>query len=129
MKEMSVEGTHVRGISCTLIPDEEVVFSLYEAGPPELLILTGPPGSGKTVLAAHLLDRSPEALRQDRAGDLRLAGNVPSAATFCQLTSADVPDVAQGLSDQLADSVPGFVEARQMASDMTQSDSVPFCGL
>lgn len=30
MEEMSVEGTCVRDISCTLIPDEEVVFSLYE---------------------------------------------------------------------------------------------------
>jgi Nickel responsive protein SCO4226-like len=30
MKEMSVEGTHVRDISWTLIPGEEVVFSVYE---------------------------------------------------------------------------------------------------
>jgi hypothetical protein len=30
MEEMSVEGTPVRGISCTLIPREEVVFSVYE---------------------------------------------------------------------------------------------------
>jgi Protein of unknown function (DUF4242) len=30
MEEMSVEGTHVRDISCTLIPSEEVVFSVYE---------------------------------------------------------------------------------------------------
>jgi hypothetical protein len=30
MKEMSVEGTRVRDISCTLIPGEEVVFSVYE---------------------------------------------------------------------------------------------------
>lgn len=30
MEEMSGEGTHVRDISCTLIPGEEVVFSVYE---------------------------------------------------------------------------------------------------
>ncbi len=30
IEEMSVEGTHVRDISCTLIPGEEVVFSVYE---------------------------------------------------------------------------------------------------
>ena len=29
-KEMSGEGTLVRDIGCTLIPGEEVVFSLYE---------------------------------------------------------------------------------------------------
>jgi hypothetical protein len=30
MDEMRVEGTHVRAVSCTLIPSEEVVFSVYE---------------------------------------------------------------------------------------------------
>ena len=30
MEEMSGEGTPIRGISCTLIPGEEVVFSVYE---------------------------------------------------------------------------------------------------
>lgn len=30
MEEMSVEGTRVRDVSCTLIPSEEVVFSVYE---------------------------------------------------------------------------------------------------
>ena len=31
MEEMSVEGTRVSDLSSTLIPDEEVVFSVYEA--------------------------------------------------------------------------------------------------
>jgi hypothetical protein len=31
MEEMSGEGTQVRDLSCTLIPTEEVVFSVYEA--------------------------------------------------------------------------------------------------
>lgn len=30
MNEMRTEGTRVRDISCTLIPSEEVVFSVYE---------------------------------------------------------------------------------------------------
>jgi hypothetical protein len=30
MVEMSVEGVHVHNISCTLIPGEEVVLSVYE---------------------------------------------------------------------------------------------------
>jgi hypothetical protein len=30
MEEMSEEGTRVRDVSCTLIPAEEVVFSVYE---------------------------------------------------------------------------------------------------
>jgi Protein of unknown function (DUF4242) len=30
MEQMSREGTRVRDISCTLIPAEEVVFSVYE---------------------------------------------------------------------------------------------------
>jgi len=30
MAEMSAEGAHVRDLSCTLIPGEEVVFSVYE---------------------------------------------------------------------------------------------------
>lgn len=32
MEQMCREGTHVRSISCTFIPNEEVVFSVY-AGP------------------------------------------------------------------------------------------------
>ena len=31
IEQMSVEGTRIRDISCTLIPGEEVVFSVYEA--------------------------------------------------------------------------------------------------
>jgi hypothetical protein len=30
MEQMSREGTRIRGISCTLIPGEEVVFSVFE---------------------------------------------------------------------------------------------------
>jgi hypothetical protein len=31
MEQMIGEGTQIRDISCTLIPSEEVVFSLYES--------------------------------------------------------------------------------------------------
>lgn len=37
MEEMGGRGTRIRDISCTLIPGEEVVFSVYE-GPSELVI-------------------------------------------------------------------------------------------
>ena len=37
MGQMSGEGTTVRGVYCTLIPAEEVVFSLYE-GPSEAAV-------------------------------------------------------------------------------------------
>ena len=30
MEQMSGQGTYIRDISCTLIPGEEVVFSVYE---------------------------------------------------------------------------------------------------
>jgi hypothetical protein len=30
MEQMCKEGTRIRGISCTFIPGEEVVFSVYE---------------------------------------------------------------------------------------------------
>jgi hypothetical protein len=37
IEEMSGEGTPIREVSCTLIPDEEVVFSLYE-GPSAIAV-------------------------------------------------------------------------------------------
>jgi hypothetical protein len=37
MEQMSGEGTRIRDISCTLIPSEEVVFSVYE-GPSALAV-------------------------------------------------------------------------------------------
>jgi hypothetical protein len=30
MEQMNSQGTHIRDVSCTLIPSEEVVFSVYE---------------------------------------------------------------------------------------------------
>ena len=38
MEQMSAEGMRVRDISCTLIPGEEVVFSVYE-GPSAAAVL------------------------------------------------------------------------------------------
>ena len=37
MEQMSSEGTPIRDVSCTLIPSEEVVFSVYE-GPTALAV-------------------------------------------------------------------------------------------
>ena len=38
IEEMSNEGTRVRQISCTLIPSEEVVFSVYEGPSTEAVL-------------------------------------------------------------------------------------------
>lgn len=37
MEHMSGEGTSIRDVCCTLIPDEEVVFSVYE-GPSAIAV-------------------------------------------------------------------------------------------
>lgn len=37
MEQMSGEGTSIRDVCCTLIPDEEVVFSVYE-GPSAIAV-------------------------------------------------------------------------------------------
>lgn len=37
MEEMSVQGQDIRDISCTLLPSEEVVFSVYE-GPTAIAV-------------------------------------------------------------------------------------------
>jgi hypothetical protein len=37
IEQMGDQGTHVRDISCTLIPAEEVVFSVYEG--PSLAVI------------------------------------------------------------------------------------------
>ena len=37
MEQMSGEGTRIRDISCTLIPSEEVVFSVYEGPSPAVV--------------------------------------------------------------------------------------------
>src|SRR5271166_3897921 len=63
-------------------------------GPPGVFLLLGEPGTGKTAAAP------PRA--------------VPvAAAYFCRAGSVDLLDAAQRLSDQMAEAVPGFADARQ----------------
>ena len=82
-------------------------------GPPGVFLLLGEPGTGKTAVAAQLalaaagrLTPAAAAAAPDRA--------VPvTAAYFCRAQQVDLLDVAQRLSDQLAEAVPGFAHARQ----------------
>lgn len=81
-------------------------------GPPGVFLLLGEPGTGKTAVAAQLALAA--------AGRLTpAAGAVPhltvpvAAAYFCRAGRVDLLDAAQRLSDQLAEAVPGFAQARQ----------------
>jgi WD40 repeat protein len=83
----------------------------FLAGPPGTFLLRGDPGTGKTAVAARLAQAS--CGRLDAAGSLPppVAGGVISAAVFCRVGKATVPELAQRLSDQLAASVDGFADA------------------
>lgn len=70
----------------------------FMAGPPRVFALTGPPGSGKTAVAAQLA--------ADAAAEI-------GAAYFCRARQTDIVEAAQRLSDQLADALPQFAEARR----------------
>jgi WD40 repeat protein len=69
----------------------------FMAGPPGVLVLRGPPGCGKTAIAACLATGSADRL---------------AAAVFCRPGESDLVAVAQSLSDQLAEAVPGFADER-----------------
>ncbi len=81
--------------------------------PPGAFLLLGEPGTGKTAIAAQLALAA--------AGRLTPAAAVPAphrpvpiaAAYFCRAGKVDLLDIAQRLSDQLAEAVPGFAHARQ----------------
>jgi WD40 repeat protein len=84
-------------------------------GSPEVFLLLGEPGTGKTAVAAQLA--SAAAGRLDPAATVD--GPHPAvsldAAYFCRAGQVDLLDVAQRLSDQLAEAVPAFAQARQAA--------------
>jgi len=81
--------------------------------PPGVFLLLGEPGTGKTAIAAQL------ALAADGRLTPATAVAAPhwavpiAAAYFCRAGSVDLLDIAQRLSDQLAEAVPGFAHARQ----------------
>jgi WD40 repeat protein len=70
----------------------------FIAGPPGNLVLRGPPGCGKSAVAARLATASTDRL---------------AACAICRPGNADVLAVAQQISDQLANSVPGFETERE----------------
>ena len=81
-------------------------------GPPGVSLLLGEPGTGKTAVAAQLALAA--------AGRLTPAAATPpysavpvAAAYFCRAGRVDLLDVAQRLSDQLAETVPGFAHERE----------------
>jgi AAA ATPase domain len=82
-------------------------------GPPGVFLLLGDPGTGKTAVAAQLALAAAGRLNPAATGAVPHRAVPIAAACFCRAGRVDLLDVAQRLSDQLADAVPGFVHARQ----------------
>ena len=82
-------------------------------GPPGVFLLLGEPGTGKTAVAAQLALAAAGRLTPAAAGAAPRGAMPVAAACFCRAGRVDLLDVAQRLSDQLAEVVPGFAHARQ----------------
>jgi WD40 repeat protein len=82
-------------------------------GPPGVFLLLGEPGTGKTAIAAQLALAAAGRLTSAAAGAAPHRAVPIAAAYFCRAREADLLDIAQRLSDQLAEAVPGFEEARR----------------
>ena len=82
-------------------------------GPPGVFLLLGEPGTGKTAIAAQLALAAAGRLTPAAAGAVPHRAMPVAAAYFCRAGQVDLLDVAQRLSDQLAEAVPGFAHARQ----------------
>jgi hypothetical protein len=81
--------------------------------PPGVFLLLGEPGTGKTAVAAQLALAAAGQLAPAAAGAAPRRAVPVTAAYFCRAGRVDLLDVAQRLSDQLAEAVPGFAQARQ----------------
>ena len=84
----------------------------FLSGPPGVFLLLGEPGTGKTAVAAQLALAAAGRLPAAAVAAPRLHLPV-AAAHFCRAGQVDLLDLAQRLSDQLAEAVPGFAHARQ----------------
>ena len=82
-------------------------------GPPGVFLLLGEPGTGKTAVAAQLALAAAGRVTPAAAGAAPRRAVPVAAAYFCRAGRVDLLDVAQRLSDQLAEAVPGFADARQ----------------
>jgi WD40 repeat protein len=88
-------------------------FDQFLHGPPGVFLLLGDPGTGKTAVAAQLALTAAGRLTPPTAGAVPRRAVPVAAAYFCRAGRVDLLDAAQRLSDQLAEAVPGFAQARQ----------------
>ena len=81
--------------------------------PAGVFLLLGEPGTGKTAIAAQLALAAAGGLTPAAAAAAQHRAVPVAAAYFCRAGQVDLLDIAQRLSDQLAEAVPGFAQARQ----------------
>ena len=81
--------------------------------PPGAFLLLGEPGTGKTAIAAQLALAAAGGLTPAAAVAAPYRAMPIAAAYFCRARQVDLLDIAQRLSNQLAEAVPGFAHARQ----------------
>ena len=94
-----------------------------------LLVIVAPPGSGKTAIAARLVQASAGRLANDPV--LPVPVDALAAAIFCRAGQVSLLEVAQDLADQLSTAVEGFAAEQRstVAKDLNISDvQVPVAG-